>query len=381
MSKINVRSPYFITDNSVTVFPGGSSPLASATLFLRIYEGVATTNYTSQPTYSLSATAIDGAVTFEVSELVRDYIENNFDGNYTDGTKWLNYNISRTYVNTSVAVTTQQNLAIFDGYGYFEDGANPQNDSVVLQSNDLIYTNDYANITIPVHVTENTDVTYFKDNEIIFQKILESSNNSDDIIQYVSNSALDSDAFYSRVIRDGGTIEAFSCVKDIANDFYADFDADKIQVSNMSGTQIITVQEIEECLHQTYKLTFVNKYGALQDLWFFKRSTLSMGTTQETYKSNIVTDGSYSINRHQKRILNKQGNESLTLNSGFYAEEYNEVFKQLLLSEQVWINYENNILPVNITSSALTFKDQLNDKLISYEINVEFSNDIINNIR
>jgi len=381
MSKINVRSPYFITDNSVTVFPGGSSPLASATLFLRIYEGNATTNYTSQPTYSLSATAIDGAVTFEVSELVRDYIENNFDGNYTNGTKWLNYNISRTYVNTSVAVTTQQNLAIFDGYGYFEDGANPQNDSVVLQSNDLIYTNDYANITIPVHVTENTDVTYFKDNEIIFQKILESSNNSDDIIQYVSNSALDSDAFYSRVIRDGGTIEAFSCVKDIANDFYADFDADKIQISNMSGTQIITVQEIEECLHQTYKLTFVNKYGALQDLWFFKRSNLSMQTTEESYKANIVSGGTYSINSRQKTVFDKKGVERLQLNTGFYPESYNEVFRQLSLSEELWITYGNNVLPITLLSSELLYKTSLNDKLINYTMDVEFAFNKINNIR
>jgi hypothetical protein len=381
MSKINVRSPYFITDNSVTVFPGGSSPLASATLFLRIYEGVATTNYTSQPTYSLSATAIDGAVTFEVSELVRDYIENNFDGNYTDGTKWLNYNISRTYVNTSVAVTTQQNLAIFDGYGYFEDGANPQNDSVVLQSNDLIYTNDYANITIPVHVTENTDVTYFKDNEIIFQKILESSNNSDDIIQYVSNSALDSDAFYSRVIRDGGTIEAFSCVKDIANDFYADFDADKIQISNSSGTDIITIQEIEECKFSPYKITFVNKFGALQDLWFLKRSNLSMQTTEESYKANIVSGGTYSINSRQKTVFDKKGVERLQLNTGFYPESYNEVFRQLSLSEELWITYENNALPITLLSSELLYKTSLNDKLINYTMDVEFAFNKINNIR
>ena len=381
MSKINVRSPYFITDNSVTVFPGGSSPLASATLFLRIYEGNATTNYTSQPTYSLSATAIDGAVTFEVSELVRDYIENNFDGNYKDGTKWLNYNISRTYVNTSVAVTTQQNLAIFDGYGYFEDGANPQNDSVVLQSNDLIYTNDYANITIPVHVTENTDVTYFKDNEIIFQKILESSNNSDDIIQYVSNSALDSDAFYSRVIRDGGTIEAFSCVKDIANDFYADFDADKIQISNSSGTDIITIQEIEECKFSPYKITFVNKFGALQDLWFLKRSNLSMQTTEESYKANIVSGGTYSINSRQKTVFDKKGVERLQLNTGFYPESYNEVFRQLSLSEELWITYEKNALPITLLSSELLYKTSLNDKLINYTMDVEFAFNKINNIR
>jgi hypothetical protein len=381
MGKINVRSPYFITDNSVTVFPGGSSPLASATLYIRIYTGNASISLGQTPNYTISSTAIDGSVTFEVSELARDYIENTFNGDYTSSVKWFNYNIIRTYENTSINVTPQQNLAILDGYGYFEEGANPQNDSVVLQSNDLIYTNDFSNITIPVHVKDNTTVTYLKNGEPVFTKTLVYSTNSADQIQYVSNSSLDYDVFYNRVIDDGGEIEAFNCVKEIADSVYQDFDADEVYIDNGESVEVIKVSEIEECKYTPYKLTFVNKYGALQDVWFFKRSTLSMGTTQETYKSNIVTDGSYSINNHQKRILNKQGNESLTLNSGFYAEEYNEVFKQLLLSEQVWINYETNALPVNITSSALTFKDQLNDKLISYEINVEFSNDIINNIR
>ena len=28
-----------------------------------------------------------------------------------------------------------------------------------------------------------------------------------------------------------------------------------------------------------------------------------MSTTQQTYKSNLVVDGSYSINKHQKSIM------------------------------------------------------------------------------
>lgn len=372
MGKINVRSPYYI---HIT-----ESNLDSAKLELYVYTGTQTTDRGSID-YTINSTAVNEKITFDISELVKDYIETTFDGSYSSSAVWVDYQITRTVNSVVQTPDAFVQLTGFDGYGYFSEGANPQNDSVVLQSNSLIQTNDYASVNIPVHVTESTDVTYFKNGEVVFQKTLSSSSESTDAIQYVSNSSLDSDVFYNRVIADGGTIEAFSCVQDIANGVYAEYDADKIYIDKSGDISVISIQEVEECLHQTYKLTFVNKYGALQDLWFFKRSTLSMGTSQETYKSNIVTDGSYSVNSHQKRILNKQGNESLTLNSGFYAEEYNEVFKQLILSEQVWINYETNTLPINITSSALTFKDQLNDKLISYEINVEFSNDIINNIR
>ena len=188
------------------------------------------------------------------------------------------------------------------------------------------------------------------------------------------------DSWKERVVLDGGTVESLDCVKDFLEDIDL-YGVDTIYVDNGTTVEVYNVENIEECLDTPYKLTFINKFGALQDLWFFKRSTLSMSTTQQTYKSNLVVDGSYSINKHQKSILTKQGNESLTLNSGFYSEDNNEVFKQLFLSEQVWIEYDSETLPVNITSSNLVHKTRLKDKLISYEISLEFSNDTINNIR
>ncbi len=377
MSKINVRSPYIIYDNSTST----GSLLANADLNLWIYTGNSSSGISSSPTYTLSSEAINGEVTFEISEIVRDYIENSFDGEYDSDNVWVNWNISRVYVNSSTSNTSQQTLAAFDGYGYFSEGTNPQNDSVVLQSNNSIYTNDFANITIPIHVKDNTTITYFKEGEPIFTKTLISSTNSADQIQYVSNSALDYDVFYNRVLDDGGTIESFSCVKEIADNVYQNFDADKIYIDNGEVVEVINVEEIEECKYNPYKVTFVNKYGALQDIWFFKKSSLSMKTKQESYKANIVSAGSYSINDRQNYIFNKTGTESLKLNTGFYPEEYNEVFRQLSLSEEVWINYENQTLPVNITSSSLNYKTRLNDKLINYTIDVEFSNDKINNIR
>jgi hypothetical protein len=378
MSKINVRSPYFIYDNSTD----NSAALQSATLYLWIYTGNSISTIPTTSTYSLFSTAIDGEVTFEISELVRDCVENNFDGNYDSNIVWVNWSMGRLYVGGTTPISTgQQTLAAFDGYGYFEEGANPQNDSIVLQSNDLIYTNDFANINIPIHVTDNTTVTYFKDGESIFTKTLLSSTDSSDQVQYVSNSSLDADVFYNRVIDDGGTIESFSCVRAIADGVYAEYDADKIYIDNGESVEVINVEEIEECKYTPYKITFVNKFGALQDVWFFKKSSLSMKTKQEDYKANIVSAGSYSINERQNYLFNKTGTESLKLNTGFYPESYNEVFRQLSLSEEMWINYEKQTLPINISSSSLNYKTRLNDKLINYTIDVEFSNDKINNIR
>ena len=378
MSKINVRSPYIIYDNSTF----NSAKLESATLYLWIYTGNSSATIPTTSTYSLFSTAIDGEVTFEISELVRDYVENNFDGNYDSNIVWVNWGMSKLYVGgTTPLPFDQQTLAAFDGYGYFEEGTNPQNDSIVLQSNDFIYTNDLSSITIPVHVSENVDVTYLKDNEPIFTKTLTSSTNSADQIQYVSNSSLGYEAFYNRVITDGGTIESLGCVKEIADDYHDDLDADEIYVAKLGEVEVIKIKEIKECKHNPYKITFVNKYGALQDIWFFKRANLSMQTTEESYKANIVSSGTYSINSRQKTVFDKKGVERLQLNTGFYPESYNEIFRQLSLSEELWITYENRILPVTLLSSELTYKTSLNDKLINYTMDVEFAFNKINNIR
>jgi len=379
MSKINVRSPYFITDNST----GGtnSSSLVSANLSIKIYSGSSSTSM-SNAQYLISSTAVDGSVTFEVSELVRDYIENSFDGDYTGSVKWFNYTIFRVYENDVPTTTAVETLSVFDGYGYFEDGANPQNLQSALQSNTTIFTNDFANINIPIHVTEDTTVSYLKDGEIIFTKDLVYSTNSADQVQYVQNSSLDADVFKKRVdaIADT-TVEAFNCVKNIASDVYQEFDADSIYIDKGGVIEVIKIEEVEECKYNPYKVTFVNKFGVLQDLWFFKRSNLSLNTQQESYKANIVTDGTYSINSRQKTVFNKTGMERLQLNTGFYPESYNDVFRQLTLSEEVWINYDGDTLPINVMSSSLNYKTSVNDKLINYTIDVEFANNKINNIR
>ena len=74
------------------------------------------------------------------------------------------------------------------------------------------------------------------------------------------------------------------------------------------------------------------------------------------------------------------GKESITVNSGFYSEEYNEIVKQMLLAEQVWIDDGINTLPINLKSKSLRFKKSVNDKLISYTLSFDYAFDKINNI-
>ena len=151
-------------------------------------------------------------------------------------------------------------------------------------------------------------------------------------------------------------------------------------------TKIVDVVTLDECKYEPKKVSFINRWGALQDLWFFKKSVESMNVEKESYKSNILGyNGTYSTSNHVNRDFNVVGKESVTLSSGFLDEEYNKVFKEMMLSEKVWITNitesGEQVLPINVKTGDITYKTSLNDKLVQYTIEFDKSFDTINNIR
>ena len=370
MSKINVRSPYYIYITEAN--------LDSAKLELYVYTGTQGTRGAID--YTINSTAVGNKITFEISELVRDYIENTFDGSYTSSAVWVDYQITRTVSGVAQTPEAFVQLTGFDGYGYFSEGANPHNTQAVLQSNKTIYKYSDEPLRLPVHITTSTEFTFLQDGTSIYNTTLGTSLSSSNIIRYLSSETAGVHSWQDRVEGNGGTIESLDCVKYHLGgvDLYG---VDTIYVNDGNTVEVYKVENIEECKYNPYKVTFVNKFGALQDLWFFKRSNLSLQTKEESYKANIVTNGTYSINSRQKTVFNKTGVEKLQLNTGFYPESYNEIFRQLTLSEEVWMNYNGDTLPITVMSSNLNYKTSLNDKLINYTIDVEFANNKINNIR
>ena len=378
MSKINARSPYYIT---IGVNPTVAN-LTQVDMELYVYTGTQTTDRTNL--FTLTSFAISNVVTFEVSEIVRDYILNTFDGDYATDNVWVDYRTTSYIQGSAQTPTAYTQLTGFDGYGFYEDGAQNQTTSInnqgLLQSNTKVVKLDDAPATIPVDTSKTTQVTYELNGELVYTKAITSSNENDEQIEYVTNGVNGSDEFEDRVIQDGGTFEGSSCLEQFANDFTL-FDFDTIYIDTDDGVIKLTVENVEECKFDPYKITFVNKFGALQDLWFFKRTNEVLSTKTEKFKRNIVVGGSYDTSRHQQKILTKNGSEKLTLNTGFYPEEYNDVFKQMQLSEDCWIEINSQTLPINVSSSSLNYKTHLNDKLINYTIEVEFAFDAINNIR
>jgi hypothetical protein len=125
----------------------------------------------------------------------------------------------------------------------------------------------------------------------------------------------------------------------------------------------------------------------MEDLWFFKKSTLSLSVKSEEFRANQFKlrnsdDESLGGLVRSSQEYNKNGIESITLNSGFVDEALNESFKQLMLSEEVGLyDFKNDTLSaIKIKDSELRIKTSTNDKLINYTIEVEMSNNIIDDI-
>ncbi len=391
-TKINLRSPYYIKVSNPN--------LTSVRLDLYIYTGTFTTNVSVAAgtlRYQISKKPLgsNDFVVYEISELVRDYLEIEFDGSYDSDVVWINA-IPTVTGGTGTTTITPDNTNGFvglDGYGYFEQGANPALSTTLLQSNETIFVLDDNLFRVPVFVQGTNSVSLLYKGVVKTEIDLTSASVDDtsEQIRYISGNStssgdVDYDSYQERVINDGGTFEGSSCLRDFLGEYSID-KIDEIYVASDSGTEVIKIITIEECKYTPIKVTFVNKFGALQDLIFFKKSVDSTTVKGEEFKSAVFDQSTltYKTYQHQRTQFMVQGNDSIKMNTGFVNDDYNQVIEQLMLSEQVWATFvtetQELVRPVVPKTKALTFKTSLNDNLVDYAIDFDIANDKINNIR
>ena len=140
--------------------------------------------------------------------------------------------------------------------------------------------------------------------------------------------------------------------------------------------ETITLYLTDECRYTPKDIVFQNKEGAMQVLTFFKASKDSISVTNEVFESDR---GQPSDGNHQFVKYNVNSKSKFTVNSGFVDEDLNDTFKQLLISERVWL-YDGIFTPLNVSNKQLEYKTRQNDRLINYEIEFEFAFNDINNV-
>jgi hypothetical protein len=373
-TKIRVRSPYYLrysdsnfhyVEVDIAVFQGVQSGTPANQYTLKKYE-IGSNNY----------------AVIEISELVKDFLDDwtEFDGNYTVGNNqpnWVRvnhrlYNSSDTIIGSE---TTTYYLA-FDGYSYFEDGINH-----LISDTQYFFTDapklrkpDGESITVAINAeaadlggVTTTAAFWNNGSKVASTEVTISTAGSPTVslntaskVNFVSSGANDVDEL--RIYRDDGI-----------ND----------PVLLTDPPLAVITQECSK--YDPIKLTFINKYGVLQDLFFFSKSISNLKVESEEFKASSLTlstsPPSYDTYKHQYSTFDKQGKESMILNSGLVGEEYNEPMRQLMLSEKVWMTKDSTVYPIKVKSSNFVEKTSLNNKSFNYTIELEYAFDKVQNIR
>ena len=326
--------------------------LGSVQLQLYCYTGTVGSFTSADLKYTINKNRIgtENNIVLEIGELVRDHIEITFNDDYTCHAKWVTAVVY--YKDLQGDLLDHSNPGVFnylavDGYGFFEDEINPELSRNALITSDNIYLPEGTAGKLPIFAEGVGKVRIDSSDTQITD-----SGNSNQKIQYV-------------------TIPANSS---------------EIKVYDTDDTTLlktITVTNICEPKFTSYKVTFVNKYGAFQDLYFFKKSIESFDVVSESYKANTINRSNvlYSTAQAQKQITNVNATTKLTLNTGFIKENMNTTVEELMISENIYIRYEGKTLPLLPLTKSMTHKTHLNDKMINYTIEFEFAFDKINNIR
>jgi len=136
----------------------------------------------------------------------------------------------------------------------------------------------------------------------------------------------------------------------------------------------------DECRFDVINCIFKNKFGFWQTIPFNKLSKKSIDFESQDYSGLIAQYGEYNLSQHEKKSFLSNGKEKITVNTDFINENYNTLFVELMLSEFIYLEENGNVLPVNLLKKSFEKKTKLNNKLIQYSMDFEYSFKLMNTI-
>ena len=343
MANIALRNPQY--KNIVAATVGSTNPLSVSCKI--------TIDGTLRYTLIKNNPVVGSNVQFDISELSRDYLNIVYKSNYGAITIRIDTVLSTHSLTngTGNVLSTTSTLDVgFEAYGTFDEGANP----IVP-----FLTSASAQFLIAPNFSGNTDGTPPAKWQIYYPTGQEGyvayMNSTGVLAVYNFNGNATSQAGQGNIC----TIKRIDCTK--------------YGIGN--------------------KIIFINKYGVQQDLWFFLKETKKVNRSNENYKANTIVyptagKANYEVSNAPNKLFNTQAKQSVTLSSGYYPEQANEMFQQLLMSEYVWLERPvnsnptaNERVPVIVKDSSIDFKTSVNDRLIQYTMQFDNAFDYINNIR
>lgn len=309
------------------------------------------------PNYQLSKQVVQlgqSTISFDINHLIKEntnptidnYLLTGLQPTQPDATCWVKYDALCFDYNYQVFQVEGTLLAMY-GYGYFNEGFNPQLSSKVLISN-----NNQR------HFRDEDNRLYFITDGLTS---LEVNGNA---VVVTANLDLNTEYIQSINLKDYDSGDVITC-----EFVYED------------ETRTITYDVLDGCRYPVINCVFINKFGFPQSFFLTLVNKITDEVDGEDYRGLTSNFGIYNTTDHQYSTFNLNGRSEIICNTDYLNEIENENIKQMLLSEKKWFIEDGEILPVNLESKSVAYKTQLNDKLIQYSFNFKYSFDIINNVQ
>jgi len=165
----------------------------------------------------------------------------------------------------------------------------------------------------------------------------------------------------------------------IDNAFFVD--GNSVELEYFDGVDFILFQLIEgitpicEPKYEPFVVDYINFYGGMSKFTFFKKNTKSWEVKGSEFQMSNV----YPQTKTELKVFNKNGRDTIKLNTGWISESYVNNIKELTLSEDLFLLGSTNGDggKVKLKTSSFETKTHLNNKMINYEMEFEFVTEII----
>lgn len=350
------RSPYFITVNE--------SAQVGSKIELRLWNGTGSAPTTATYTFSKPiASTTQTENVYNISPFIKEYIDNIapiYSEDETDSTDmWVNVQVKR-YKETSVGVYSLLDTTTYlgtNGFTSFLNGYNFTNSSnsfMLLSDNtkEIFYdiTKDFPYVDILINITEG---------DTIEAKYKDLRGRNEEVVNYIAEKGMLKIPFTTTNIK-----------------YYKGNTLDIVYTSGEDVTiYSYKVTPVCEPKYSPVVCSYINRFGGWQFLTFFKAQSNNISVKGSNY--NLLPDSiDYNTSKGQSKSFNINGKQSVKLNTGFVPENYFDLIQDLLLSETVLLDNK----PVEVKTQASQVKTSLMDRNINYEIEFDYSFNLINNV-
>ena len=147
------------------------------------------------------------------------------------------------------------------------------------------------------------------------------------------------------------------------------------------STALGTPIRFEQVCIQKYpniRIKWKNRFGQFDWFNFYLVNRQGFQSTKRTYQPQLGSWQStgLSYQNSDSSTLNylSDSKQTLSVNTDYVSDSYNDIFKQLLVSDEIyWVyNEPNDLRPITITTNNVVFKTGVNDKLVQYQFDFDW---------